>query len=90
MVSVIYILSQPYPKVFTDQCCKRKWRLLASSVGKNTPKIFKTKNARLIMQRKFIECGFKKSQFVKKTNIKKITLGVKAPLSKTSLLNAFF
>ena len=38
--------------------------------GKKNPKIFKTKNGRLIMQRKCIECGFKKSRFVKKQKAK--------------------
>ena len=33
--------------------------------GNLNPKIFKTKNVRLIMQSKCAECGFKKHRFVK-------------------------
>ena len=34
------------------------------------PKIFKTKNGRLIMQSKYAECGNKKSRFVKEKEAK--------------------
>ena len=44
-------------------------------------KIFKTKNARLIMQSKCAECGFKKSRFVKEQEVKRLrsNLVIKTP-----------
>ena len=44
-------------------------------------KIFKTKNARLIMQSKCAECGFEKSRFVKEQEVKRLrsNLGIKTP-----------
>ena len=44
-------------------------------------KIFKIKNARLIMQSKCAECGFKKSRFVKEQEVKRLrsNLGIKTP-----------
>ena len=44
-------------------------------------KIFKTKNARLIMQSKCAECAFKKSRFVKEQEVKRLrsNLGIKTP-----------
>ena len=44
-------------------------------------KIFKTKNARLIMQSKCAECGFKKSRFVKEQEVNRLrsNLGIKTP-----------
>ena len=33
-------------------------------------KIFKTKNGRLLMQSKYVECGIKKSRFVKEQKAK--------------------
>ena len=55
-------------------------------------KIFKTKNGRLIMQSKCIECGIKKSRFVKEQKAKGLfsNLGIKTPLSKIPLLNGLF
>ena len=55
-------------------------------------KIFKTKNGRLIMQSKSIECRIKKSRCVKLQEAKGLlsNLGIKAPLSKTPLLNVLF
>ena len=52
-------------------------------------KIFKTKNDILIMQSKCIECGFKKSRFVKEQEPKGLlsNFGIKTPLSKIPLLN---
>ena len=54
------------------------------------PKIFKTKNGRLIMQCN--ECGFKKSRFVKKQGAKRLlsNFEIKTPLSNTPLLNVLF
>ena len=56
------------------------------------PKIFKTKNNRLIMQSKCSDCGIKKSRFVKEQEAKGLlsNLGIKTPLSKIPLLNVLF
>ena len=56
------------------------------------PKIFKTKNGRLIMQSKCADCGIKKSRFVKEQEAKGLlsNLGIKTPLSKIPLLNVLF
>ena len=56
------------------------------------PKMFKTKNNRLIMQFKCSDCGIKKSKFVKEQEAKGLlsTLGIKSPLSKIPLLNVLF
>ena len=55
-------------------------------------KIFKTKNGRLIMQSKCIDCGIKKSRFVKEQEAKDLlsNLGIKTPLRKIPLLNILF
>ena len=64
--------------------------------GKNTenlkPKIFKTKNGRLILQSKCADCGIKKSRFVKEQEVKGLlsNLGIKTPFSKIPLLNVLF
>ena len=56
------------------------------------PKIFKTKNNRLIMQSKCPKCGIKKSRFVKEQGAKRLlrNLGIKAPSSKIPLLHDLF
>ena len=56
------------------------------------PKIFKTKNGRLILQSKCADCGIKKSRFVKEQEAKGLlsNLGIKTPLSKIPLLNILF
>ena len=56
------------------------------------PKMFKTKNNRLIMQSKCPVCGIKKSRFVKEQEAKGLlsNLGIKTPLSKIPLLNVLF
>ena len=56
------------------------------------PKMFKTKNSRLIMQSKCPVCGIKKSRFVKEQEAKGLlsNLGIKTPLSKIPLLNILF
>ena len=56
------------------------------------PKMFKTKNNRLLMQSKCSVCGTKKSRFVKKQDAKGLlsNLGIKTPLSKIPLLNVLF
>ena len=56
------------------------------------PKMFKTKNNRLLMQSKCSVCGTKKSRFVKEQDAKGLlsNLGIKTPLSKIPLLNILF
>ena len=56
------------------------------------PKIFRTKNDRLIMLSKWPVCGIKKSRFVKEQEAKDLlsNLGIKTPLSKIPLLNILF
>ena len=56
------------------------------------PKMFKTKNNRLLMQSKCSVCGTKKSRFVKKQGAKVLlsNLAIKTPLSKIPLLNVLF
>ena len=55
------------------------------------PKMFRTKNNRLIMQSKCSVCGIKKSRFVKKQEAKGLlSLGIKTLLSKIPLLNILF
>ena len=56
------------------------------------PKMFETKNNRLLMQSKCSVCGTKKSRFVKKQDAKDLlsNLGIKTPLSKIPLLNVLF
>ena len=64
--------------------------------GKDTenidPKIFRTKNKRLVMQSKCSVCGIKKSRSVKEQEDKDLlsNLGIKTPLSKIPLLNVLF
>ena len=56
------------------------------------PKMFRTKNNRLLMQSKCSVCGTKKSRFVKEQDAKGLlsNLGIKTPFSKVPLLNALF
>ena len=56
------------------------------------PKMFKTKNNRLIMQSKCPVCEIKKSRSVKEQEAKGLlsNLGIKTPLSKIPLLNVLF
>ena len=56
------------------------------------PKIFRTKNNRLIMQSKCPVCGIEKSRFVKEQEAKGLSsnLGIKTLLSKIPLLNILF
>ena len=56
------------------------------------PKIFRTKNNRLIKQSKCPACGIKKSRFIKKQETKGLlsNLANKTPLSKISLLKVLF
>ena len=56
------------------------------------PKIFKSKNDRLIMQSKCSVCKNKKSRFVKEQEAKGFlsNLGINTPFSKIPLLNVLF
>ena len=53
------------------------------------PKIFKTKNNRLLMQSTCSDCKNKKSRFVKEQDAKGLlsNLGINTPFSKIPLLN---
>ena len=55
------------------------------------PKIFRTKNNKLIMQSKCPVCGIK-PRFVKEQEAKGLlsNLGIRTPLSKIPLLNTLF
>ena len=56
------------------------------------PKIFRTKNNRLLMQSKSSDCKNKKSWFVKEQDAKGLlsNLGIRTPFSKIPLLNVLF
>ena len=56
------------------------------------PKMFRTKNNRLLMQSKCSVCKNKKSRFIKEQDAKSLlsNLGNKRPLSKIPLLNVVF
>ena len=56
------------------------------------PKIFKTKNVRLIMQSKCAKCGIKESKVVNEQEAKSLlsNLGIKTPLSNILLLHVLF
>ena len=56
------------------------------------PKMFRTKNNRLIMQSKCSDCRNKKSRFVKEQDAKGLLsdLEIKTPFSKIPLLNVLF
>ena len=56
------------------------------------PKMFRTKNNRLLMQSKCSVCKNKKSRFVKEQEAKGLLseLGIKTPFIKIPLLNVLF
>ena len=56
------------------------------------PKIFKTKNNKLLMQSTCSDCKNKKSRFVKEQDAKGLlsNLGINTPFSKIPLLNVLF
>ena len=56
------------------------------------PKIFNTKNNKLVMQSQCIDCRKKKSRFVKKQDAKGLlsNLGIRTPFSKIPLINVLF
>ena len=56
------------------------------------PKMFRTKNNRLLMQSKYSVCKNNKSRFMKEQEAKGLlsNLGIKTPFSKIPLLNVLF
>ena len=72
---------------------KTKHANLLRKVKKKTEnldsKIFKTKNGKIIMQSKCVECEVKKSRFMKEQEAKVLlsNLGVETPLNKIPLLS---
>ena len=68
-------------------CAKRKKD--TENIG---PKMFGTKNNRIIMQSKCTLCGTKKSRFLKKQEANGLlsNLGIRTTLSKIPLLNVLF
>ena len=56
------------------------------------PKIFRTKNNKLIMQSKCSDCKNKNSRFVNKQEAEGLlrNLGIRTPFSKIPLLNVLF
>ena len=56
------------------------------------PKIFKTKNSKLIIQSQCSDCKNKKSRFVKRQDAKGLlsNLGIRTPFSKIPLFNFLF
>ena len=83
-------------QIFTDWCYKNKMKTCCMKCRKETeninPKMFRTKNSRLIMQLKRLLCGIKKLIFVKEQDAKVLlsNLGIKTLLSKIPLLNVLF
>ena len=56
------------------------------------PKMFKTKNNKLLMKSKCSVCKNKKSRFIKEQDAKGLlsNVGIRTPLSKIPLLNGLF
>ena len=56
------------------------------------PKVFETKNGRLILKSVCSECNNKKSRFISKNEESGLlsSLGIRIPLSQIPLLNALF
>ena len=86
-----------YLQFFTDWSYKHEDLLLKVKTNTDNidPKIFRTKNNRLLMQYLYLKCsicGTKKSRFVKEQDAKGLlsNLGIKTPLSKIPLLNVLF
>ena len=83
-------------KLMTNTKYKNEMETYCVKCKKDTenidPKIFKTKNNKLIMQSQCTDCRNKKSGFVKKQDAKGLlsNLGIKTPLSKIPLLNVLF
>ena len=60
--------------------------------GNKNPKVFKTKNGRLMLRSICSVCGNKKSRFISKNKGSRLlsSLGIRTPLSKIPLLNLVF
>ena len=71
----------------TTYCIKCK-----KDTGNIDPKMFRTKNKRLLMQSKCSACKNKNSRFIKGQEVKALlsNLGIRTPLSKIPLLNVLF
>ena len=56
------------------------------------PKVFKTKNERLILKSACSECNNKKSRFISENDGSGLlsSLGIRTPLSQIALLNVLF
>ena len=56
------------------------------------PKVFKTKNGRIILKSTYSECNNKKSRFITKNKGSGLlsNLGIRTPLNKIPLLNVLF
>ena len=86
-------ISKTKNKLTINVTYKNKMKSYCVKCKKDTenidPKMFRTKNNRLIMQSKCPVCGIKKSRFVKEQEAKGLlsNLGIKIPLSKIPLLN---
>ena len=52
------------------------------------PKVRETKNGRAMLLSKRVVCGAKKSEFIKKQEVKRVlsNLGIRTPFSKTPIL----
>ena len=59
-----------------------------NNTGNLNSNIFKTKNGRLLMQSKCVDCGIKKSRSIKDQELKGLlsNLGIRTPLSKVPIL----
>ena len=68
---------------------KTYWVKCRKDTNNINPKIFKTKNNRLLMQSTCSDCKNKKSRFVKEQDAKGLlsNLGINTPFSKIPLLN---
>ena len=74
-------------KMKTTYCAKCK-----KDTDNIDPKMFRTKNNRLLMESKCSVCKNKKSRFVKEQEAKSLLseLGINTPFSKIPLLNVLF
>ena len=81
-----------YLQFFTDCYYKHEDLLCKKNTDNFDPKMFRTKNNRLLMQSKCSVCKNKKSRFVKEQEAKGLlsNLGIRTPLSKIPLLNVLF
>ena len=66
--------------------------IVCKDTENKNPKVFKTKNGRLILKSICLECDNKKSRFISKNEGFGLlsSLGIKTTLSKIPLLNVLF